>query len=432
MKYVITAPDGQKYEVTAPDGTPESEVLAYAQKQFASASKPEGSYLSQMVGNIPQSAGKLVGGLATAIMNPLDTAGAVALAGEGAARKIVPKSVTDYIDAIGNTGLGKKADQVASAIGSEYANRYGGMENIAETLKTDPVGMAADVSTLLGIGSAMTPGKVSSVLGKASTYTNPLSVLKPLAPVADLAAEKLMASALKPTVKQWSTGAAETAIKTALDKGINPTRGGVDKLNRLIDEKNAQIASEIAGSTADVSKRQAAMPLLDTLSQYSKQVSPASDLDAIRKTGLEFLSHPNYPGSTLPVQAAQELKQGTYRILAKKYGQVGSAETEAQKAIARGLKDQVAAAVPAVKGLNAEESALIKTLDVVERRALMGLNNNPGGLAWMAQNPKAAVGFLADRSPLFKSLAARMFHSARADPQLLMYGAQSGLLSQEQ
>jgi hypothetical protein len=217
-----------------------------------------------------------------------------------------------------------------------------------------------------------------------------------------------------------------------LDKGINPTRGGVDKLNRLIDEKNAQIASEIAGSTADVSKRQAAMPLLDTLSQYSKQVSPASDLDAIRKTGLEFLSHPNYPGSTLPVQAAQELKQGTYRILAKKYGQVGSAETEAQKAIARGLKDQVAAAVPAVKGLNAEESALIKTLDVVERRALMGLNNNPGGLAWMAQNPKAAVGFLADRSPLFKSLAARMFHSARADPQLLMYGAQSGLLSQEQ
>jgi hypothetical protein len=227
---------------------------------------------------------------------------------------------------------------------------------------------------------------------------------------ADLMAKNLMQSAVKPTIKQLKTGDSAIAIQELLDRGISPNAAGVEKLRGVIGETNQQIKQAIAGSTADVSKRQAAMPLLDTLRQYSKQVSPASDLDAIRKTGLEFLSHPSYSGSTIPVQAAQELKQGTYKILAKKYGQVGTADTEAQKAIARGLKDEIAAAVPAVQGLNAQESRLLKTLDVAERRALMELNKNPMGLSLLSGSPAAWAAFMADRSAAFKALAARMLY----------------------
>lgn len=112
-------------------------------------------------------------------------------------------------------------------------------------------------------------------------------------------------------------------------------------------------------------------------------------------------------GAGIPVQLAQELKQGTYRILDKKYGQVSTAEDEGQKAIARGLKEQVAKAVPEVSGLNAKESELINALKLVERRSLQSGNKNTLGLAPIAPNSLHALSFLLDRSPLATSLLAR-------------------------
>lgn len=45
--YVVTAPDGKEYEITAPDGASQEEVLAYAQKNYSQASKPERSMLQE-------------------------------------------------------------------------------------------------------------------------------------------------------------------------------------------------------------------------------------------------------------------------------------------------------------------------------------------------------------------------------------------------
>jgi hypothetical protein len=112
------------------------------------------------------------------------------------------------------------------------------------------------------------------------------------------------------------------------------------------------------------------------------------------------------------VQLAQKLKQGTYKVLSGKYGEAGSASTEAQKALARGLKEEIASEVPAIAGLNAEESKLITTLKVAERRALMEMNKKPIGLAALAGDSKAALAFMADKSAAFKSLAARMINQA--------------------
>lgn len=119
---------------------------------------------------------------------------------------------------------------------------------------------------------------------------------------------------------------------------------------------------------------------------------------------------------TIPVELAQKMKQGTYKSLKGKYGEVGSASTEAQKALARGLKDQIADVVPGIGPLNAEEARLLKTLDVAERRALMELNKNPMGLSILAGNKAAFAGFMADRSAAFKALAARAINRASVAP----------------
>lgn len=45
--YVVTAPDGKEYEITAPEGASQEEVLAYAQRNYAQAAKPERSMLQE-------------------------------------------------------------------------------------------------------------------------------------------------------------------------------------------------------------------------------------------------------------------------------------------------------------------------------------------------------------------------------------------------
>jgi hypothetical protein len=233
--------------------------------------------------------------------------------------------------------------------------------------------------------------------------------------VADLGsagAKRLMQSAIKPTIEQLRTGEAKTAIQTMLKYGINPTEGGVSKLRSIIDGMNDDIAAKIAGSGASVSKQKVLGALADVRTKFGDQVSPTGDLNKITGVADDFVSHPNYLGDMIPVQGAQKMKQGTYKVLNKKFGEVGSAETEAQKALARGLKEEIAEAVPGVGALNAEESKLLATLGVAERRALMSMNNNPLGLAALAGDPKGFMMFMADKSVLFKSLAARMLNSS--------------------
>lgn len=230
-------------------------------------------------------------------------------------------------------------------------------------------------------------------------------------------ARRLMHSSLKPTIGQLKRGEAETAVDVLLKYGANPTKAGVRKLRGVVDDLNSQIESGIAGSNAQIDKQAVIGRLAEVRKKFGNQVSPTSDLKAIEATADDFVNHPNLPGSTIPVASAQALKQGTYKVLSKKYGQVGAADVEAQKALARGLKEEIADAVPGIGALNAEESKLIAALNVTERRALMELNKNPGGLSLLAGNPLTWAAFMADRSAAFKSITARLLNSSAAATQ---------------
>lgn len=225
---------------------------------------------------------------------------------------------------------------------------------------------------------------------------------------AESGAERLMQSSIKPTIRQLQNGDAATAVRTLLDYGISPNMAGVGKLRDLIDNLNSQISDRIINSGATIDKSKVVDRLNDVKGIFGNQVNPSADLAAIDSVADDFLAHPLHPGAVLPVQAAQKLKQGTYKTLSKKYGQMGSAEVEAQKGLARGLKEEIAEAVPEIAGLNAAEAKLLTTLKVAERRALMELNKNPMGLAALATNPSSWAAFMADRSSTFKALAARM------------------------
>jgi hypothetical protein len=331
----------------------------------------------------------------------------------------------------GLLGFGAKSIGL-TRLGNALAS--GGMTTgapVAQTL----LARSADLG-LRSLGGAVTGGASAALVDSEAAVTG--AVLGGLLPgatllagsagsrLADLGkagARKMMQSAVKPTLQQLKTGEADTAIQALLDLGINPTARGVEKLRALIDDLNAQVDSRIAGSTATVPKQDVLNALAQVRGKFGNQVSPTADLSAIQRVADDFAAHPAIVPD-IPVQVAQDLKQGTYSVLRGKYGQMGSAETEAQKALARGLKEGVGRAVPEVVPLNAQEARLIKALSVVERRALMDLNKNPMGLAALAGNPAGFVAFMADRSAAFKSIAARLVNAAsKTNPSGPLIGA---------
>jgi len=224
----------------------------------------------------------------------------------------------------------------------------------------------------------------------------------------------LMQSALKPTYKQLKTGKADVAARTLLENGLDISRDSVEIMKNKIANINEQIANKVKSSTGTVNKTDILNYLDELRAKKSNQVNPTADLAAIDQVANEFMTTNRTPlggpKQTIPVQTAQEIKQGTYSALQKKYGQMGTTEVEAQKSLARGLKEKVASEVPDIVKLNKTESKLLDTLDVVERRAFMDLNKDPVAMGWLAENLPRTAGFLATRSPAFKTLLAKTLY----------------------
>ena len=246
-------------------------------------------------------------------------------------------------------------------------------------------------------------------------------------------AQRVMQSALKPSSEAIVSGDAAKAIDTLLREGANVTPGGAAKLGGLVNKLNAEVQAKIAASPDVVDKAHAMSEVYKTLAKFRNQVNPATDQAAILKSWQEFN---NLVGAKIPIQQAQALKQGTYRVLADKYAKSGAvdneAATQAQMSMARGLRMAIEEKIPEVAKLNAREASIINALELAERRAGVAGNRDMAGIAWLASNPKAAAAMMADRSPLFKSILARMIYKGKDQVPPAVARAMAGAYMAEQ
>jgi hypothetical protein len=283
-------------------------------------------------------------------------------------------------------GINQVSDMAGSGV-TEVASRAGLPPEAAAGL-----GVAANI----GAGTAISGG-----VGKVATTA---------APATRSAAEYLMQKAVKPTKADLISGDASKAINTMLDEGVFATQGGVAKLRSKIDDLNDEIKDAIKNSAQNVDKMTAYKNVKEALDTFSKQANPRADRESILKAWDEF--NAEWP-KKIPVELAQEIKQGTYRALRDKYGELSSAATEAQKAIARSMKEQIASAMPNVAKANAQESALINAEDVMSRGGVFTAGNkNVFGLGSLV-NPLHWPLWLLDRSPLGMSAVARMLNAGQ-------------------
>lgn len=262
-------------------------------------------------------------------------------------------------------------------------------------------------------------------------------------------ANKLMMSAIKPGKKELESGAGQRAVQTMLEEGVNPTVGrtifgrGLDTLQDKVYSLNNQIKDMIANSTEKISKSKVLSYLDDLENSYKFQFAPDSDIAAVQAVKKQFESHPLLPkaqktglietiipaADEFPVQLAQKMKQGTYKSIGEKnFSELGGATKEAQRAGAKGLKEEIARVEPMVNVLNAKESDLINALDVAESRAYNALKNNPAGIAGLANDPTKFALMMADRSDAFKALMARMMYQTKKGIDLIPQSTNKGLL----
>lgn len=234
----------------------------------------------------------------------------------------------------------------------------------------------------------------------------------------------LMQSAVKPSVADLKAGNAGKAIGDMLEEGISPTSRGMTKAAKLADKLNEATDAAIAGSKAHVDVP-AVIQRLDPLkSRAMLQVNPEADIGAIEKSISEFKNSPAISNAqSIPVQLAQKLKSGTYTSIGNKaYGELGSASTEAQKQLARGLREEVISQVPEIAGTLKRESSLRNIMEVAANRALMDANKNPLSLgtsiAAIMHDPLSAAGMWANASTPVKAMLARMLYTG-TKPEVL-------------
>lgn len=238
------------------------------------------------------------------------------------------------------------------------------------------------------------------------------------APAMDVAARRAMMIALKPSPKRMATGKGERAIETMLDEGYNVSHGSLAAMKERIMALNSEISDIIKNSNAVVNKSEVLKALNSVVDKFKNTVTPQADLKTIAAAGKQFERHPLAPGEELPIQLAQKLKQGTYKVLDEKYGELGTARVEAEKGLARGLKEEIAKLAPQVSKLNAEESALLNAELLTQARLLSRGTQDPMTFAWLTHNPGAAAGWVASRSPFVWSLLA---HAAKGGREAIPY-----------
>jgi len=123
---------------------------------------PERSLLEagvEAVGNIPASAAQYAKGMYEAVTNPIETAGTMLDIMAGGAYKVLPKPVQDFVVSLEDDPAAlNRAIKAANQFGGQMAERYGSYDAIKNTLATDPVGFAADISGFMSLQSGLASG----------------------------------------------------------------------------------------------------------------------------------------------------------------------------------------------------------------------------------------------------------------------------------
>jgi hypothetical protein len=283
------------------------------------------------------------------------------------------------------------------------------VQNVKNDYQQGGVPLAAEnvAGQVLG---AVESGRIAAPVASAAMKALPSAVGRSV--LLGRTPEGAYESAMKPST---TIGPADRAamVQTGLQNSIPVSPAGVEILGDLIDDLNQKIKGTIAADpTRPIDPNAVATRADIAKAKFAQQVNAQPDLNAIDGSRQQFLKEQGAPtdvqgnitgpAPSMNAADAQAMKQGTYRVLAGKYGEQGSASVEAQKALARGLKEEIATQFPEVGGLNAAESKLLDLQPVLERAVnrisnhqLIGIGTPVAGAGAAAVTGSTTIGKVA-------------------------------------
>jgi len=243
--------------------------------------QPKG-YFEELAGNILPSAYETGKAYIQPIIHPIETGKGMLGLAQGLIEKTVP-------------GTFPEQEQMADAMWNMVVERYGGLENIGRTFKTDPVGLMADVATLFAGGGAAlkgagAAGKISQ-LSKAGRMASQVGrVLEPSWAAGKVAGAAI--SPLKAAAKHGlgvTTGMGSKTLEYAM-RGkpgfMRGLRGGTKVLEETLEESKSALQSMKDARSTDYSAR------LNKISQITGDldITPIKNelIDQIKKNRLQF------------------------------------------------------------------------------------------------------------------------------------------------
>lgn len=282
----VPSDDAERIAMEAPDAAlpnarPGTDTRMIAPPP-APAAPPQGRTWADVpvdaIKNLPASAGNFVSALVQPILHPIDTGKALVALGDALGSKISrpgnllragdPEPTPEQLKARA------RREAPADAVGEFYANRYGSLEGLKNTLATDPVGVAADAATVLSLGSAL-PFKGAETLGKVGAAIDPVTQAgRAVKAVGGRVVEPLVSNALGLT-----TGAGTESIRaagragkeggkaaeafTANMRGNVPVDEIVDMAKSGLEKIRQERAAAYKAGKVDLSKDRAIIPFDD-------------------------------------------------------------------------------------------------------------------------------------------------------------------------
>ncbi len=296
--YKVRDPSGNIREIKGPAGASDADVIAQAQSLFAAPAPVEaapvqaaptrswGDVPSEALTNVIPSAKRFAGGIVEAVTSPVQTVKTLAQTAGGAVIGALPKGAQDWLMSVANDPEKvRQSIEMANQVGGFYKDRYGSMEGLKNTLATDPVGAAADLSTLLSGGAAATARAApaaSNALSTAARLTNPMTPIVAAAELPLKAAGRAgqgVYNAMSPKSKAYLT-----AVEGKGQEIVNALRSPNTELVPGSQPTAAQAAMP-AGSTRFAALGQQGADVLPTENLAREAANKEAQLAAIRGVG---------------------------------------------------------------------------------------------------------------------------------------------------
>jgi len=250
--------------------------------------QPESPSLGGFAHNVLTSGAGLLAGVGEAILHPIQTVQNIGGTAVGGLEKVAGQ----------NTENTQKFDNLVNF----FKDRYGSIDNLEKTLYNDPVGVAADISTLFGgaglaakglkvAADASKLGEVGNVLGKTGSVLNKASDLtNPLTPVA-----KGIGALVKPAAEA-ATG--ELGKVTGFEPGT---------IEAIRANPEAFTPSQIANTTREVVGSQVEDALM---SKIASKAETTSQYAPIRAASVEVPVSHNFLEDQLRNEVGVQVKDG--------------------------------------------------------------------------------------------------------------------------